>query len=272
MGAFWYPRENVAEFVAEISFDAWTNGPAGIYSSSGSWPAACNVINWSVLFALKPGAGTPQFYQGNGNGTPTNGLTLASWDIAYTKPNLAGSCLIAFAIYDPDNDVGGSLKITDTNGNNWIIVYSQHIPFEQGHAICLVAPDCAAGINTLTLECTGVGVTIEDISVIIHEYPGVSLAAPTPVASPDTGGESATGLVDAIQVLAGGPAVNSFSGSITTLTANDMLVLFTGTDPHCAGYVNGPLIPPGGGGGAGGEFHGTYTSVFASGQIGGGTL
>ena len=266
--AAWTHRETITEWAEVISFDS-PAAAAGIYTTSGAWPNTCNTVNWAVVFALIA-AGSPAFVQSNGNGTPTHTNTLASWDVPFTGPNAAGNCLLAFCVYEPSSDVGGAVTATDLQGNTWTQIYNFHLPFQSRHAAALIAPNCAAGVNTLTLRC-GAGITIGEITVVIHEYSGISTATPTGVTNPDMGGQSPvpTGCLDAIQTLANGPDSNSYTGNITTLQPNDMLILFPATDPACPGFIVGALIPPGAGGG--GEFHGTFTGFIAAGQIGGGT-
>lgn len=115
--------------------------------------------------------GSPTFLQGNNNyGT---GTTLSS---TFPANNLAGSCLIVDVMFQENFSGAGSLSISDSAGNTWILAGTTH----EACGIALIATwyalNCAGGPNTVTVSYSS-STTHPGMAIAIHEYAAVATAS-----------------------------------------------------------------------------------------------
>ena len=140
-------------------------------------------------------------------GSLSPAIALTSGSVNFLQPNSAGSCLVVDIIWQGMGPGSSHIPITvsDTNGNTYTQVY---IGYEANGNIqaSYVAPNCAAGLNTVTVAQTSSRVGLAVIA--IHEYGNVATSSP----------------VDAHGIQSG--TTNTLTPSVTTTNPADVLHLF----------------------------------------------
>ncbi|MFL6604625.1 MAG: fibronectin type III domain-containing protein [Steroidobacteraceae bacterium] len=178
------------------------------------------ILQIAAIFALAY-VGLPQaaeaavtYVQGN-FGTPTAASTVS---VAYTVPQGAGDLNVIFVAW---SDASSTVQsITDSKGNTYVAAIGPSVNPGNNTQVVYYAKNIAsatAGVNTVTVTFSR-SVSYPDVRIL--EYSGINAINP----------------VDAA-VSAYGNGENLDSGSLTTTTANDLL-LASGSVQHS--YTGGP--------------------------------
>jgi hypothetical protein len=226
----WTARESAINVNGLLTFDAMAPVRGSLpYSATTAWTATCNVINRAGLLALRAASGqTPAFVQGAGNASGSG--YFHTWTIPFPSNNTAGNCIVVDVAFSTGYPLAGA-SVTDTLGNTYKPVLGGHVPGSSDFLMCFVAPNCAAGANTLTITQTGsVGFDFESISVAIHEYSGLLATLPSGMPPTNYGYSytDPTGVCDAVDY-GSGVATNTITTAVTVRQENDLLHLAAAT-------------------------------------------
>jgi hypothetical protein len=158
----------------------WTGGGSGVGNTSSSVGASTTT-----------GSTTPGSFVQSRLSQVDNTTSLA-----FTSANVAGNCIVVAVRYGADEG-----NVSDSRGNTYTLVQSW--VDGNGYTKCWVAPNCAAGANTISLSGAAAQFFIGEIAGIVTSSP-VDASAQVPVSSTLT------------------------SVSVTTSQANDYLLLVAG--------------------------------------------
>ncbi len=145
-------------------------------------------------------------------------LNAASYALAFSGGNAAGSCLVVDIIWTSGNATG-YITVTDSQGNTYASLFGNIDGTTGVSAECWVAPNSKAGSNTVTVTYHGTDPNrLYDIALAIHEYSNVIAVSP----------------VDALNATAWGTG-STVTPGVTTGFAFDLLHCFACATGHTGG-------------------------------------